>query len=79
MFSFRNFMVSSLTFTSLNHFEFSFVHGDRKSENESEVVESHPTLYDPMDCSLPRSSLQGIFQARVPDGLPFPSPYGARE
>ena len=75
MFSFRNFMVSSLTFTSLNHFEFSFVHGDRKSENESEVAaESHPTLCDPMDCSLPRSSLQGIFQARVLDGLPFPSP-----
>ena len=61
MFSFRNFMVSSLTFTSLNRFEFSFVHGDRKSE----VAESHPTLCDPMDCSLPGSSVHGIFQARV--------------
>ena len=24
-----------------------------------------PTLCDPMDCSLPRSSVHGIFQARV--------------
>ena len=24
-----------------------------------------PTLGDPMDCSLPRSSVHGIFQARV--------------
>ena len=72
-------MVSSLTFTYLIHFEFSFVHGDRKSENESEATQSHPTLCDPMDCSLPRSSLQGIFQARILDGLPFPSLYGASE
>ena len=26
---------------------------------------SHPTLSDPMDCSLPGSSIHGIFQARV--------------
>ena len=24
-----------------------------------------PTLHDPMDCSLPGSSIHGIFQARV--------------
>ena len=34
-------------------------------ESESEVVESCPTLHDPMDCSLPGSSAHGIFQARV--------------
>ena len=34
-------------------------------KNESEVVQSCPTLSDPMDCSLPGSSVQGIFQARV--------------
>ena len=28
-------------------------------------VQSCPTLHDPMDCSLPRSSIHGIFQARV--------------
>ena len=32
---------------------------------ESEVVQSCPTLSDPMDCRLPGSSVHGIFQARV--------------
>ena len=32
---------------------------------ESEVTLSCPTLWDPMDCSLPGSSIHGIFQARV--------------
>ena len=31
----------------------------------SEVAQSCPTLCDPMDCSLPGSSIHGIFQARV--------------
>ena len=34
-------------------------------ESESEVSQSCPTLHDPMDCSLPGSSIHGIFQARV--------------
>ena len=29
------------------------------------VAQSCPTLSDPMDCSLPGSSIHGIFQARV--------------
>ena len=36
-----------------------------KVESESEVAQSCPTLSDPMDCSLPGSSVHGIFQARV--------------
>ena len=36
-----------------------------KVKNESEVTQSCPTLRDPMDCSLPGSSIHGIFQARV--------------
>ena len=32
---------------------------------ESEVAQSCPTLHNPMDCSLPGSSVHGIFQARV--------------
>ena len=36
-----------------------------ESESESEVAQSCPTLCDPMDCSLPGSSLHGILQARV--------------
>ena len=34
-------------------------------ESESEVAQSCPTPSDPMDCSLPGSSVHGIFQARV--------------
>ena len=36
-----------------------------KMKSESEVAQSCPTLSDPMDCSLPGSSVHGIFQARV--------------
>ena len=36
-----------------------------KVESESEVAQSCLTLSDPTDCSLPGSSVHGIFQARV--------------
>ena len=36
-----------------------------KVKSESEVAQSYRTLSDPMDCSLPGSSVRGIFQARV--------------
>ena len=36
-----------------------------KWKSESEVAQSCPTLCDPMDCSLPGSSVHGNFQARV--------------
>ena len=36
-----------------------------KVKSESEVAQSCQTLRDPMDCSLPGSSIHGIFQARV--------------
>ena len=44
------------------------------NEKVSEVTQSCPTLCDLMDCSLPDSSVHGIFQARYWSGLPFPSP-----
>ena len=34
-------------------------------KSESEVTQSCPTFSDPMDCSLPGSSIHGIFQTRV--------------
>ena len=37
----------------------------RKNLKESQVTQSCPTLCDPMDCSLPRSSDHGILQASV--------------
>ena len=36
-----------------------------KVKSESEVTQSCPTLHDTMDCSLPGSSIHGIFHARV--------------
>ena len=43
------------------HFLFQFV----KVKSQGEVAQSCPTLSDPMDCSLPGSSIHGIFQARL--------------
>ena len=45
-----------------------------KVKSESEVAQSCLTLCDPMDCSLPASSVHGIFQARVLEW--GASPYG---
>ena len=36
-----------------------------KVKSQSEAAQSCPTLSNPMDCSLPDSSVHGIFQARV--------------
>ena len=36
-----------------------------KLKSESEVTQSCLTLRNPVDCSLPGSSIHGIFQARV--------------
>ena len=48
-----------------------------KVKSESEVAQSCPTLSDPMDCSLPGSSVHGIFQARVLEwgAIAFPTVY----
>ena len=35
-----------------------------KVKSESEVAQSCPTLHDPMDCSLPGSSVHGIFPGK---------------
>ena len=36
-----------------------------KVKSESELAKSCPTLSDTMKCSLPGSSIHGIFQARI--------------
>ena len=38
-----------------------------KAKSESKVAQSCLTLSDPTDCSLPGSSVHGIFQGRVPE------------
>ena len=39
-----------------------------------EVAQSCPTLCNPMNCSLPGSSIHRIFQARILEWVAFPSP-----
>ena len=38
---------------------------NEEEKKESEVIQLCPTLCDSMDCSLPGSSVRGIFQARI--------------
>ena len=47
-----------------------------KVKSESEVARSGLTLSDPMDRSLPGSSIHGVFQARVLEwgGIAFSGP-----
>ena len=44
---------------------------------ESEVAHSCPTLCDPMDCSILRSSIHGIFQVRVLEWVAIPFSKGS--
>ena len=44
-------------------------------KSESEVAQSCPTLRDPMDCSLPGSSIHGFSRQEYWSGLPLPSPF----
>ena len=53
------FLLSSFTFIKR------FFSSSLSAISESEVTQSCPTLCDPMDCSPPGFSVQGIFQARV--------------
>ena len=44
-----------------------------KVKSESEVAQSCPTLSDPMDCSLPSSSVHGFSRQEYWSGVPLPS------
>ena len=44
-----------------------------KVKRESEVAQWCPTLSDPMDCSLPGSSVHGISRQEYWSGVPLPS------
>ena len=43
------------------------------------VLQSCPTLWDPMDCSLPSSSVHGIFQARILEWVAIPFSRGSSQ
>ena len=56
----------SLGFSRQEHWSgLPFLSPMQEVKSKSEVAQSCPTLSDPMDCSLPGSSIHGIFQARV--------------
>ena len=44
----------------------------RKVKSESEVTQSCPALCNPMDCSLPSSSVHGTFQERILEWVAIP-------
>ena len=45
-----------------------------QSESEKWKMKLCPTLCDPVDCSLPDSSIHGILQVRILEWVAFPSP-----
>ena len=80
MFFSSSFIVSGLTFRSLIHFEFIFVYGVRKcsaaaAAAAAKLLQSCPTLCDPINGSPPGSSVPGILQARILEwgAIDFPS------
>ena len=62
---------SNILSGQINSYDFAFLtklfvdHQKSKSASASEVAQSYPAVCNPMDCSLPGSSIHGIFQARV--------------
>ena len=52
-----------------------FLHNNNNNDNSCmhvKSLQSCPTLFAPMDCSPPGSSIHGILQARILEGLPCP-------
>ena len=49
----------------------------KESRNEVKVAQSCPILWDPMNCSLPGSSVHGIPQARILQWVAFPFSRGS--
>ena len=45
----------------------------------AQLLQSCPTFCNPMDCSLPGSSVPGIFQARILEWVVMPSSRGASQ
>ena len=53
------------TFSELQHLQCAAASGPHFTRKHSEVAQLCPTLCNPLDCSLPGTSVHGIFQARV--------------
>ena len=53
--------------------------GDWQAAVPAKLLQLYPTLCDPMDCSLPVSSVHGILQARIPEWVAMPSSRGSSQ
>ena len=53
--------------------------GSRNHSVKVKVAQSRPTLCDPMDCSLPDSSVHEILQARILEWVAVPFPRGSSQ
>ena len=67
-------MGSDEALSTLPGTEQGLVTGGVGGSSASEVAQSCLTLCDPIDCSLPDSSIHGISRQQYWSGLPFPSP-----
>ena len=56
---------SSLSAHGLSCLKFILSPSIPQNGSESEIAQCCPTLSDPVDCSLPGSSVHGILQARI--------------
>ena len=59
------------------HFPTSMCEDLKKVKVKISVTQSRPTLCDPMDCSLPDSSVHKILQARILEWVAMPSSKGS--
>ena len=59
------------TFSELQHLQCAAASGPHFTRKHSEVAQLCPTLCNPLDCSLPGTSVHGIFQARVLEWVPI--------
>ena len=50
-----------------------------ESEKKVLVLQTCPTLWDPMDCSPPGSSVHGILQARILEWVAIPFSSGSSQ
>ena len=68
-------MPTAMAFEDVTSFLEQILVHSYESESESEVAQSCPSLRDPVDCSLPGSSIHGWFSRQEYwSGLPFPPP-----
>ena len=75
----RLFVKIAFEYIGLINTELRFPEGKQKMKSEVKVLVAQlgPTLCNPMDCSLPGSSVQGVLQARIVEWVAIPFSRGS--